>query len=116
MKPTLTVTIRGSLRAVQLDALVDTGFEGALLLPMDVARHVGARIAGWGEIQLADASVKKLATVFCEVALPGDTAAVPVQAVITELTDPVLGMDLFSGWRLRIDSDTGDVQLKRKRP
>lgn len=110
---THTITVRGSRLSVELPAIIDTGFDGFLLLPMDVASHIGAVVSGWSEIVVADGSLKKVAAVNCEVNLLG--RAIRVRAYITELTDLVVGTKLLAGCRLKIDGDSGAIELKRKR-
>jgi clan AA aspartic protease len=112
MTPRVEVTVRGYRRSIQIDAIVDLGFDGSFCLPMDVAHWIGAEVAGWGILLLADGSKSKLPTAYCVVELLGE--ATTVQAFLTNTFDPLVGTDLLDHCHLTVDFDSGEVQLKRK--
>jgi clan AA aspartic protease len=114
MMPRFEVTVRGRRRSIQIEAVVDTGFEGLLCLPMEVAQWIGCEIAGWGELKLVDGNEKRFPTVWCDVDLLGASAR--VRAFVTELEDPLIGTELLENCQLTMDFDSGSVQLKRKEP
>jgi clan AA aspartic protease len=114
MTPTIEVTLRGHTRSVQIQAIIDTGFVGALCLPMDVASWIGAEIAGWGKLRVADGSEAQLPNAFCEIELLGETAN--VRAFVTDAPDVLIGTELLQNCRLEIDFDSGTLQLTRKTP
>lgn len=114
MTPRVEITVHGRTRSVQIAAIVDTGFSGSFCIPMDVATWVGAQVAGWGQLQLADGTIKRVARVFCGVELLGTTEL--VQAYLSDADDPLIGTELLDGCRLSVDFDSGKVKLKRKQP
>lgn len=112
MRPKVEITIRGSKRSVQMEAIVDSGFDGTFCVPMEVASWVGAVILAWGQMELADGSKVRVPTVACEVELLGTTAS--TEAFVTNAQDPIVGTELLEGCRLTVDFDSGKAQLKRK--
>jgi clan AA aspartic protease len=116
MTPKVQITVQGQVRSVEIEAIIDTGFAGRVCLPMDVAVQIGAQVAGWREMLLADGRVSRRPSVLCEVDLLGMTFS-NVEAFVTEeYGDPIIGMELLEGCQLTLDFDSGSVQLKRKEP
>jgi len=113
MTPKMIVTIRGRRRSVQLEGIVDSGFDGTFGVPMDVASWIGAEIAGWHYIELADGKKTRVPAVYCEVELMGQTTI--VEAFVTDAYHPLIGTELLEHCRGIIDFDTGAIKLKRKR-
>jgi predicted aspartyl protease len=72
MAPKIMATIFGQHRSVDIEAIIDTGFTGALFLPMDVAKRIGAVIAGWGTMELADGRRARAPMASCEIELLGE--------------------------------------------
>src|SRR5262245_58607158 len=106
MTPKVQVTVRGHWRSVQLEAIIDTGFDGSLCLPMDVADHIGAHIAGWGQMRLADGSISSAPAVYCHIECQGMTSSI-VAFVTKEYDDLIIGTELLQGCQLMIDFDSG---------
>jgi predicted aspartyl protease len=113
MTPRIEVTVRGHDRSIQVEAILDTGFGGQFGLPMDVATWIGAQIAGWRDLGLADGRIQKVPSVYCEVELLGVVRK--VRAIVTDLAYPLVGTELLENCRLIVDFGSGAVQLKRKR-
>jgi clan AA aspartic protease len=111
MTPRIEITVQGRYRSVQIPAIIDTGFEGELSLPMDVAQWIGAIVAGWGAMRLADGSEKRLPTARCEVELLGKRTT--VEAYVTDTFEPLIGTELLDGCQLIVDFDSGAVQISR---
>lgn len=114
MTPTVAITVIGSRRSVQLDAILDTGFTGALCLPMDVASWVGVEIAGWGRLVIADGNEVKVLRGICQLELLGETH--DVTAFVTDVAEPLIGTELLDQCELHVDFQSGQVHLTRKQP
>jgi clan AA aspartic protease len=112
MTPRFEVTVSGRRRSIQIDAVVDTGFDGVLCLPMDVAYWIGCEIAGWGLLKLADGSEKNVPRVWCDVTLLG--VAATVKAFVAEIPDPLIGTGLLANCQMCVDFDSGKVHLQRE--
>ncbi|MDI6791471.1 MAG: hypothetical protein QME81_01195 [bacterium] len=55
----LEVAVSGIRREIAMLAVIDTGFEGDICLPVDMAIQLGLELWGREEIQLADGSIRK---------------------------------------------------------
>jgi clan AA aspartic protease len=93
--------VRGPTGAeTDIDAMVDTGFNGSLTLPDGVIATLGlARVSG-GQALLADGSVRQVEIYAAEVEWVSGWVPVLVSTVGDE---PVVGMHLMAGHELRID-------------
>ena len=107
------VEVGGTRRSVELAAIVDTGFEGDICVPLDVAVTLGLRLVGVDTFELADGSQKRDLLFEGSVHFLGQSHSVAVS--LTEGEDALIGTDLMAGCQLFIDFATGDVRLKRKR-
>jgi len=94
-----------------VECIIDTGFDGALVLPRDVVDSLGFPILGGEEVELvggvrtwADIS---LATVRW---LGEDREA---EILVTEANDSLIGTELFRGTRLTIDYAAGTVSIRK---
>ena len=56
MTPTATVEVIGSRQTMELTAIVDTGFDGDLCIPIRVAVPLGLELVGEEFVELATAS------------------------------------------------------------
>ena len=81
-------------RALEIEAIVDTGFTGSLTLPQSCVTQLGLVWKGRGEGVLADGTSSSFG-VYQAVALwHGQPRAIPVHAVESK---PLLGMTLLDG-------------------
>ena len=93
--------LRGpSGRAVEVEAVVDTGFDRFLTLPRGVVSELDLTFAGVNRVQLADGS---------EAALDGYAVTVlwdgQPRRIVSYVSDaaPLVGMSLLAGHRLCVD-------------
>lgn len=113
MTPTIEITLRTPRRALQVEAMIDTGFAGGLSMPMLVASRLRSEVAGWGELKTAGGTIIRTPLVRCEVDLAGTTTR--VEAFVVDNDVILVGTDLLRNCELTVDCDTGAVQLTRKR-
>ena len=95
----------------EIDALIDTGFDGFLTLPPSMIVALGLKRLGRGRAILADGRDQLFdihaVTVFW------DGQPLTVEADTAE-SDPLIGMGLLQGYRLSIDViDGGSVEIQR---
>ena len=93
---------------VPIDAVVDTGFDGDLCLPIQVAIQLGLNLCGIIEVELADGTERR-ELVFTGEAKLGDKKR-EVGIMLTELEEGLLGTQMFS--RLEIHFSEGTVKLE----
>ena len=95
-----------------MTAIIDTGFDGHLCLPIGLAVTLGLVLISRQMIELADGT-QKWALVFSGlVRFLGKTRKVRIY--LTDSEDALVGTGLLSDCRLAIDFTTGKVMLTRK--
>ncbi len=93
---------------VPIDAVIDTGFDGDLCLPIQVAIQRGLNLCDTIEVELADGT-KKRESVFTGEAKLGDNKR-EVGIMLTESEEGLLGTQMFS--RLEINFNERTVKLE----
>ena len=111
----LRLTIIGPTGIRQdIDAVIDTGFTGALVLPAATVSSLGLVRRSGGTATLADGSSCNYDNFGAEVEWNGGTRGVVVSAVGHEA---LAGMILLAGHRLTVDiEDGGEVAVQPLRP
>jgi clan AA aspartic protease len=94
---------------VEVEAWVDTAFNGGLTLPQSVAAGLGLPQDAASEAVLADGSRVALESFGCYI--DWFNATYRVQVVATDGTLPLLGTQLLAGRRLLVDYVAGTVEL-----
>ena len=100
-------------RGEQLDVVVDSGFNGELMLPAPIIERLGLIEAGPVETELADGSTVWTTIYAGEILWFGQTKQVWAQA--TNADEGLLGTELFQGCKVELDLDANLVVF-RKRP
>jgi clan AA aspartic protease len=93
------LAVHGPDRVVEVQAVIDTGFDGWLSLPPQEIRALGLVEAGSEEVELADGRVRRIETYNATVQWDGTPQAITVDEAPTE---PLLGTELLWGYELRI--------------
>ena len=91
-------------REQPFEAVIDTGFDGALTLPNATIVALGLPWIGRGSSILADGSQQLFDIFFAEVVWDGQRRVVQVEA---SDVDPLVGMRLLTGYDLRIQVVVG---------
>ncbi len=109
-EPILTLTLLGSGGAsvgrLEVEAVVDTGFDGELTLPLSHIQHLGYTFLGTTDAILADGSGIEFAYFSGVVSWHDNARAITVLAS-GETGEPLIGMELLSGNRLTVDAIPG---------
>ena len=104
-KPFVTVLVLQSDGAVHPFTMVlDTGFDGEMMLPRSVIRRFGFVYRGMRSGVLADGSHFETSTYTTEILWQGQQVTVSVYASVSEY---LLGMHLLWGQRLTMDGTEG---------
>ena len=112
-EPALSLEIRGPDGARSFDAVVDTGFTGALILPAPWIDALGLPQFGTEPVVLADGSQTVSPVYQGYVILEGDVH----EAVVAEGPTPLLGTDLLWGHSLHVAFEPGgSVELNTLSP
>lgn len=108
------VVVRGPAGQEEvLEAVVDTGFSGALMLPQEVASRPGLRPSGMGRMRFADGTSKKIPLYDADVVwddLPHAVVAECLPAAV------LIGMSLMYGYDIHIEALDGGRVLLQKLP
>ena len=110
--PTVLLTLRGfNDEEMVLEAVIDTGFDAALSLPLDVVQKLNLLKTDDAMVTLADATmiIEDLYTVIVE----WDGIEKMVLALASG-RDTLVGMAMMDGYNLSVDvTEGGEVRLSR---
>lgn len=101
--PKVVVMVNG----LSVDAVIDTGFDGDLCLPIQVAIQLRLKLSDTMEVELADGTRKRELIFTGQVKL-GDKAK-EVGIMLTESEETLLGTQMFS--HLELDFDEKRVMI-----
>ena len=113
MPPTARIEVIGGRQAIELTAIVDTGFDGDLCIPTRVAVQLGLELIGEEEVELADGTQRNQLVFAGSVRFFGETRA--VQIMLTDSEDALIGTELLEQYRVAIVFPGGRVKLQTRR-
>ena len=108
-KPKIELTVMGLDDNIQVPALVDTGFDGALMLSLPAALQIGLRLSNMVQVELADGSIKKEFVFEAKVVLNEET--VPVDVLLTSSEENLVGTALLQNQTLVVDFKSQKITL-----
>lgn len=114
-QPRVAITVRGARRDITLEAVIDTGFDGQLCLPVPLAIELGLELYGAQQTELADGSIKSGLVFLGRAGFVGRSSQ-EVEILLTESDDALLGVGFLMAWRLEIDFPQRIVHLNPKTP
>ncbi len=104
-EPVVTLLLTGPEgRSLEIDTVVDTGFNGFLTIPTALAADLGLAFEGIGRATLADGSVAAFDVYVVTVLWDGIARSVSAGAVDGA---PLLGMSMLTGHELRVQVREG---------
>ncbi len=108
----IRVVLRGAQgQEEQIEAIIDTGFNGALSLPHTLISRLGYQFRRRGRALLADGG-ESIFDIY-EGTIIWDTSLQRV-AIDSAETDPLVGMSMLHGYELNVQViDHGSVTIKR---
>jgi clan AA aspartic protease len=112
-KPKLEMTIIGLDGKIKVPALIDTGFDGALMLSLPVALQIGLRLSNMVRVELADGSIKKEFVFEAKVILDSET--IPIDVLLTSSEENLIGTALLQNQSLMIDFKSQRITLEMSR-
>jgi clan AA aspartic protease len=107
------VEVIGLRERQRLLAVIDTGYDGFLCLPVEIAVRLGLELAGSQWVQYADGRIERELVFRGRVAFLDEEREVDIH--ITEAPETLVGLALLQGYRLILDGDTHQVWFKRKK-
>lgn len=93
-QPRVGITVAGLHEEIALEAVIDTGFDGDLCLPIQVGIELGLKLKGITRVELADGTIKQ-ELVFAGTAQLGRKRK-DVSILLSESDDALLGTNMLS--------------------
>jgi len=109
LSPRIGIPTSGKIISV----VVDTGFNGELMLPRTVLQQLGFEYSMKSEAELADGSIVESTIYHGKIDWFGKERT--VQAVVTESEDGLMGTEMLFGLTLFMDLDERRVVLEGKK-
>ena len=109
--PLIEVEVGGRKETTNVLTLVDSGFDGELCLPIEVAIPLGLELSGIQTIELADGSVKRELVFVGSVRWEGRPRSVRISLTTSEKA--IIGRELVLNRKLIIDFRSGEVKIER---
>lgn len=107
--PILEITVTGEDSQVEIPALIDTGFDGYLSLPIPVAMSLGLKLIDSALITLADGSKKTELLFTTKVSLEGKESR--ARTFLTAGETALIGTQLLKDFTLSIDFPQKKISL-----
>jgi clan AA aspartic protease len=107
-QPRVRITVAGTHDEIAVDAVIDTGFDGDLCLPTQIAIELGLELRDVMSVELADGTIKQ-ELLFAGVVRLGRQRRT-VNILLTESDDALLGVNLLS--YLELDFVNRTVRLR----
>ena len=112
-QPTISILIQGHQGERRIEAVIDTGFDGSVCLPIPLAIQLGLELCGAQVIELADGSQSD------ELVFTGtvtfDDEIRTVEIALTESDDALIGTELLRAHKLEIGFLTQTIRLEDER-
>lgn len=103
----------GQGRSELVRAMVDTGFDGAICLPVSVAVTLGLELSGRDFVEYADGRIVRELFFRGKVRFLGKVKEVRIY--LTDVEEGLIGLEMLSGYILHLDGDTNEVYFELKR-
>ena len=113
MTPIAQAEVIGARKTIAITAIVDTGCDGDLCLPVRLAVPLGLELVGEQIVELADGTRKTELVFAGSVRLFDDTPAVRI--MLTNREDALRGTRLWDQYRVSIEFPGGRVKLRHRR-
>jgi len=110
LQPKCKIIVKGLRKAVQIEAVIDTGFSGFLCIPVSIATQIGLELFGQESVILADGSKKRQLT-FLGTAL-FESKEIPVVLSLTDADEALLGVGLLKSRKLEINFPAKVVSIE----
>lgn len=110
--PKIVLIVLGKRGEISIRPTIDTGFDGHLCLPTEIAIQLGLELVGRLYVELADGTRQKN-LVFSGTIRIGDKEK-ETEIILTESDDPLIGTGLLQDMELRIDFKERKVEVYEK--
>jgi clan AA aspartic protease len=100
------VIIGAENHKIAIDAVIDTGFNGDLILPPEAISELGLKLQGYQKAVLGDGTTSQFQVYAATVIWDGSRKLVEVNAATSGV---LIGMGLLEGYKLEIDTTPNGV-------
>lgn len=107
------IEVKGSLESVVVSTLIDTGFDGYVCLPTEIAVQLGLLLSAYENFELADGSEKKELVFLGFAKFLDEKEGTPVEIVLTESTDTLLGIAMLSEMKMEVDFKKRSIKIEK---
>lgn len=98
---------------VEFEALLDTGFNGSIMLPLDNIEELGLKRVGFINYILADGNVSKCATFKAEISWLGKPLVIDIAS--TESNISLIGMELLNLARTTLEPSKDIIKIEESK-
>lgn len=109
-QPKIKLQAKGLRRIIDLDAVIDTGFDGELCLPISIAIQLGLELTGGQYFELADGTITH-ELIFAGLVIL-ETKEIPIEISLTAADEALLGVGLLKDKRLEINFPAQIVSIE----
>lgn len=109
--PRIEISVIGIRATCSIEAVIDTGFDGDLCLPIQIAIQLGMELRDILYIELADGTIKDELVFAGAINWEGETKEVRV--ILTSSEDALIGIGLLAEKRLEIDFGKRSINITK---
>jgi clan AA aspartic protease len=103
------VIIGSENNKIAVDAVIDTGFNGDLILPIEIVSELGLIPQGYQKATLGDGTISQFRVYAATVIWDGEQRLVEVNSATTGI---LIGMGLLEGYKLEVNATAnGDISI-----
>lgn len=110
-RPKVNLAVIGRKQTVNITATLDTGFDGFLSLPINIAVSLGLELTGMVEVEYADGRTSRELVFSADVNLDGSTKN--VTATLTGGSEALAGTALFNDYEVRFKFRDQKISILR---
>ncbi len=112
--PKIKIVVGGIRMQVEIEALIDTGFDGKVSIPSIIATQLGLELISLEWVELADGSIISSLIFKGQATLGGQT--LEVEMMLTDADEALIGTGLLASYRLEIDFVNRTIKIKEIQP
>ena len=112
--PKIKIPVSGSREQIEIEALIDTGFDGEITIPSVIGVRLGLELTGLEEFELADGSVIQNFVFSGQATLGGQNREVRI--MLADIDEAIFGTGLLTSYRLAIDFVNRTIDIKEIQP
>jgi clan AA aspartic protease len=109
LSPRLKVKVAGLKGTIDMEAIVDTGFNGDLCMPTTLAVQIGLILEYVHDVELADGSRKRVPVYSCNIEL--NDLKRRAEVILTDGTDALIGANMLKSSTMTINYKTRKITV-----